>query len=75
MSAHESTAATVVYFEETGETREIVSFCARCFPEGGDDREAYIVGPRGVAHEGHWSGSDTTVCGKDATGPRWWHRL
>ena len=78
-----------VYFEETGEFREVKRLCLRCawnvssnpsvhpfilLPE--DAPIVPIVSPSGIGHLGHpWRGSDHTACGKDATGDRWWHRL
>ena len=64
-----------VFFEETGEEREVVNFCNAAACRQHRSAEPMIVSPSGVAHEGHEYGSDTTACGKDATGPDWWHRL
>lgn len=67
-----------VYFEETGEEREVVSMCKLCARV--DPSFAYesiadvpIVSPSGVGH--HSSGYGVTDCGKDATGEGWWWRL
>ena len=65
-----------VEFEETGEEREIKSWCFNCFinVHKGDPRIAHpmIVSPSGIVHEGD---NGRTNCGHDATGERWWHRL
>jgi len=64
---------TTVVFEETGEERSVVKYCARCARmwEGGEEVE--VVSPAGVAHCGNDYG--LTLCGIDATGAGWWHRL
>lgn len=65
----------VVYFEETGEQRIVQSICRRCSERSWlpfTIREAPIVGPKGVAHQQHDRYEGQTLCGKDATGPKWW---
>jgi hypothetical protein len=66
-----------VYFEDTGEEREVVGVCKRCKERSLDLQveSAPIIGPRGIAHEQSWLRDERTVCGKDATGPRWWWRF
>jgi hypothetical protein len=67
------TPLTTVAFEETGELRDVLRYCARCATgfEGGEEVE--IVSPTGVAHCER--GDERTKCGIDATGPEWWWRL
>jgi hypothetical protein len=63
-----------VRFIDTGEEREVRSRCLRCRRSPDHDGEFNIVSPDGM---GHWSkpgAADTTLCGIDATGDRWWHR-
>jgi hypothetical protein len=60
-----------VTFEETGEQREVVGYCRRCFRAEPDEIEVVIVSPDGMAHRGSDYGN--TLCGIDATGARWWH--
>ncbi len=69
----------IVRFDETGEEREVVRLCWKC----GDSyrwtpfrtrADAPIVSPSGIGHLGHWSGSERTACGKDATREGWWHK-
>ena len=64
-----------VYFEETGEAREVVGKCRVCFPPGYRSENAlvYLVSPQGLEHES--AGFGETDCGKDATGPKWWWRI
>jgi len=71
-----------VWFEETGERREIVGVCARCKERSGrygepvlSEYDACIVGPRGVAHSQSYTHPERTLCGRDATGESWWWRL
>lgn len=59
-----------VVFEETGETREVTSYCLRCQA----DSDFTIVSPSGKAHYSSETGEDTR-CGIDATRENWWHRL
>lgn len=67
-----------VTFEETGEEREITQVCARCQKAWWGQSELTaedcgIVSPRGFGHAGADYGF--TLCGIDATGDKWWHRL
>lgn len=78
MTAEQSTPTksvpiTVVWFEETGEKRDVLAYCLRCAQgwEGGEEVE--IVSPSGIAH--CQRGDERTKCGIDATGLDWWWRL
>lgn len=62
-----------VTFDETGEEREVTSFCKRCLKIEPDELNVMIVSPDGMAHAGSDNGH--TLCGIDATGRNWWHRL
>jgi hypothetical protein len=65
-----------VTFEETGEEREIRHYCVRCSRSPFAPKppwDADIVSRNGVAHLGSEYGH--TLCGIDATGDGWWHRL
>lgn len=62
--------AHVVTFEETGETREVKTWCLQCQA----DSDFTIVSPTGKAHYSSDSG-EKTRCGIHATGDAWWHRL
>jgi len=59
-----------VFFEESGERREILRYCDRCQA----DSDFTILSPRGTAHLSSETG-EKTRCGIDATGENWWHRL
>jgi hypothetical protein len=77
-SRYTTMAEYKVFFEETGEERIVTHLCRRCkertrFPF--TIREAPLVSPRGVGHDQHDVYDDRTLCGKDATGERWWWRL
>ena len=66
----------IVTFEETGEQRAVKSVCARCakmhwVPLQLTDVD--IVSRNGIGHVGDEYGM--TLCGIDATGDRWWHKL
>lgn len=56
---------------------EILRYCKRCHKRlyiSGDGREFFgVVSPVGVAHVGADGGD--TLCGRDATGDKWWWRL
>lgn len=77
MNAESPAASTrrVVYFEETGEEREIKSLCRAC-AKTDEARFAPpsqgVVSPTGVEHIGL---NGNTACGKDATGDEWWWPL
>ncbi len=60
----------IVVFEETGETREVTSWCLVCQT----DSDFNIVSPTGKAHYSNEFTSEDTRCGHDATGDDWWHR-
>jgi len=64
-----------VFFEDTGEERELKGFCSVCYPEAPltwRDVDIDIVSPSGTVHAlGGWG---NTVCGRDATGESWWWR-
>lgn len=62
----------VVRFEETGEEREVVRYCRRCFPCPLNEA-VMLVSPSGVVH--HVTDNyGRTDCGADATGLNWWWR-
>jgi hypothetical protein len=63
-------AGRFVTFDETGEEREVKTWCLRCQA----DSDFTIVSPTGKAHYSSDTGEDTR-CGIDATGADWWHRL
>jgi len=67
----------VVFFEETSEERVVTHVCRRCLERSDFPftvREAPVVGPRGVAHNLQWKNDERTLCGRNATGEKWWWR-
>jgi hypothetical protein len=60
----------IVVFEETGEEREVKTWCLHCQT----DSDFTILSPSGKAHYAA-DPSDHTRCGIEATGDDWWHRL
>jgi len=63
-----------VFFEESGEEREVKGFCSVCFAGGeGADPPVDLVSPSGLVHAGLDGGK--TFCGYDATGDDWWWRV
>lgn len=63
-----------VLFEETGEEREVRSWCRRCFKTEPEPEEITIVSPRCMGHDANETG-EQTHCGIPATDDGWWHRL
>jgi hypothetical protein len=60
----------VVWFEDTGEEREVERGCLRCgVTEAELDVFRFVLSPAGIAHHTEW---EKTACGIDATGPDWW---
>lgn len=62
---------SVVVFEETGEERAVLRDCKVCRRHA----EVYgtgVLSPTGVAHITEY---EDTLCGKNATGERWWWPL
>lgn len=64
----------IAVFEETGEKREVTTWCKRCrvMP---DDWPDVIVSPAGTAHLQGASTDAKTLCGIEADGDRWWWKL
>ena len=63
-----------VFFEETGEEREVVHRCLVCRVSEEDVlANEFILSPSGVAHR--TNGFEDTACGHDATGDGWWWPL
>ena len=70
--------------DERDRTTEVVRSCKRCYParalaekmtqgrNGLVPLVVMLVSPQGVAHQAERG--DTTDCGRDCTGPDWWHR-
>lgn len=70
--------------DENHPPREVLRSCRTCYASRwpapqmtqGRDGEVpltpVVVSPQGVAH--HAYRGDTTDCGRDCTGPEWWHR-
>ena len=63
----------------TNEQRTIVGVCNRCVERSGRFGEptltiddAQIVSPAGYAHAQSYDDTERTLCGKDATGQKWW---
>lgn len=67
--------ARVVWFENTGEEREVTSGCFRCgvSHDDLDGLREVVVSPSGKAHFGAEYG--LTQCGIDATADGWWWPL
>ena len=71
----------IVFFDETGEEREVVRLCWRCqstdrYVPFRERKDAPIVSHTGIGHLGNrWFGAEKTACGMDATRSDWWHRL
>jgi hypothetical protein len=61
--------------QETIPRPEIARYCARCRRcwDYTDERAYQVVSPTGVCHVGADYGM--TLCGIDATGPKWWWPL
>jgi hypothetical protein len=62
---------------------EVIRCCKRCFPKGAAAPTAtaieglvplipMLVSPSGIVHQAERG--DKTDCGRDCTGPDWWHR-
>ena len=67
-------AVARVYFVDSGDELVIANACRVCRVTEEDIRSRQIVvSPQGMAHHGDEYGE--TVCGKDATKPKWWWPL
>ena len=67
-------SAGFVVFEDTGEERIVIGRCRVCYPYGAyQTLRQLVVSPNGLAHQEGYYGN--TVCGKDATGDKWWWPL
>ncbi len=55
---------------------DVTKLCSVCgVTEAEVDQGYVLVSPRGIAHHGHSWRTGDTVCGRDATGQRWWWPL